>query len=370
MAVTQRRAIHAGLPPAGPYSPAIACGGLIFVSGLIAEDDEGRVTGDIAQQTKIVLDRLGDVLAAAGSDLAHAVTVHVYLRRAEDFGAMNAVYESYWTSEPPSRTTVVVDLIGADTLIEVTAVAAARGTGRDVFSPDGWARSLLPYSYAVRAAGTVYLAGLVARDPRTNAPVPGTAREQLDLIMANARDVLAAAGLTLDAVTSARVFLTEAAAFPEMNEAWRAHFPGRKPARATVVAGLMNPAYRVEVTLVAHAGAVEFLEADPPSGNLSGVVKAGATAFVSGMLAPGATVREQTRGTLQKAAAALARAGAAPPDVVEALVYLPDLSGFDEMNAAWQEVFPTAPPARATVGAGLLVDGGMVEIVLTAMTDR
>src|SRR5690349_17391963 len=71
--MTQRRVISAGPAPAGPYSPAIASGGLIFVSGLLATDAQGRIGGDITAQTRRVLDLLGEVLEAAGSDLAHAV---------------------------------------------------------------------------------------------------------------------------------------------------------------------------------------------------------------------------------------------------------------------------------------------------------
>src|SRR5690606_15868078 len=114
--------------------------------------------------------------------------------------------------------------------------------------------------------------------------------------------------------------------FLEMNDAWRTHFGAAKPARATVIAGLMQPAYRIEVTLVAHAASVERFTADPPSPNLSGVVRAGKLVSVSGMLAPGpGDIVTQTRDTLARARAALARAGATPADVVEATVYLPDI---------------------------------------------
>ena len=366
--MSQRRVISAGPPPAGPYSPAIAAGGFIFVSGILADDERGRFDGEIASQTRTVLERLGALLEAAGSDLAHAVTLHVYLRRAEDFAAMNAVYRTFWGAHPPSRTTVVVELLGGDALIEVAAVAVPRGGARQAIAPAGWAESPLPYSYAVRAGDAVFLAGLVARDRETNKPVPGSVTAQLEVIVANARDVLGAAGLSLDHVTSARIFLTSAAVFPEMNEAWRAQFGNAKPARATVIAGLMSPEYVIEVTLVAHAGDRQRLKADPPSPNLSGAVKAGSMVFLSGMLAggPGDAVT-QTRDTLAKARAALARAGARPEDVVETTVYLPDLAHFAAMNSAYRLVFPDAPPARATVGAALVNKDACVEIAMTAV---
>ena len=366
--MTQRRAVNAGPAPIGPYSPAIVAGDLIFVSGILASGADGTITGDITAQTRRVMARLEEVLAAAGSDLAHAVTVHVYLRKGEDFAAMNAVYQTLWTSQPPSRTTVVADLLGPETLIEVAAVAVPKGARRVPIDPPGWAKSPLPYSYCVRAGDALFLAGLVARDRNTNQPVAGSVAAQLDLIMANAREILGAAGLSLDHVVSSRVYLTDPASFAEMNDGWKKHFAGAKPARATVIAGLMQPAYKIEVTLVAHGAQAEHMPTDPPNANLSGAVKAGRMVFVSGMLAAGAgDVTAQTRETLAKLRAALARAGATPADVAEATVWMPDLSHFAAMNAVYREMFTDAPPARATVGAGLVAKDALVEIATTAI---
>ena len=186
--------------------------------------------------------------------------------------------------------------------------------------------------------------------------------DQLDLIVSNAREILDATGLSLDQVVSARVFLPDASTFLEMNDAWR------KPARATVIAGLMQPAYRIEVTLVAHAASVERFTADPPSPNLSGVVRAGKLVSVSGMLAPGpGDIVTQTRDTLARARAALARAGATPADVVETTVYLPDIGQASAMDAAYRETFRSAPPARVTIGAGLVAKDARIEISMSAV---
>lgn len=366
--MTQRRAVHAGPAPIGPYSPAIVADGFVFVSGILAAGADGKITGDITTQTRRVMARLEEVLLAAGSDMAHAVTVHVYLRRGEDFGAMNAVYQTYWKAQPPSRTTVVADLLGPDTLIEVAAVAVPKGGRRAAINPPGWAKSPLPYSYCVRAGDALFLAGLVARDRNTNQPVEGSVGAQLDLIMANAREVLGAAGLSMDHVVSARVYLTDASGFAEMNAGWLKHFPGAKPARATVLAGLMQPAYKIEVTLIAHGAQAQHLAGEPPNPNLSAVVRAGSMVFASGMLAAGAgDITAQTRETLAKLRAALERAGATPSDVVDATVWMPDLSHFAAMNAVYREMFTDAPPARATVGAGLVAHGALVEIAMTAI---
>lgn len=346
-----------------PQRPVVDAGGLIFVSDIVSEARDA----DITSQTREVLERLGTVLSEAGTDLAHAATVHVYVRRAADFAAMNEVYRTFWKSAQPSRTTVVADLPG-EALIAVSAVAVRRGVKRKVVTPAGWGASPLPYSYAVRAGDVVFLSGLIARDRETGQPVAGSVTDQLDLIVSNAREILDATGLSLDQVVSARVFLPDASTFLEMNDAWRTHFGAAKPARATVIAGLMQPAYRIEVTLVAHAASVERFTADPPSPNLSGVVRAGKLVSVSGMLAPGpGDIVTQTRDTLARARAALARAGATPADVVETTVYLPDIGQASAMDAAYRETFRSAPPARVTIGAGLVAKDARIEISMSAV---
>src|SRR5690606_1618424 len=282
-----------------PQRPVVDAGGLIFVSDIVSEARDA----DITSQTREVLERLVAMRSEAGPDLAHAATVHVYVRRAADFAAMNEVYRTFWKSAQPSRTTVVADLPG-EALIAVSAVAVRRGVKRKVVTPAGRGASPLPYSYAVRAGDVAFLSGLIARDREPGQPVAGSVTDQLDLIVSNAREILDATGLSLDQVVSARVFLPDASTFLEMTDAWRTHFGAAKPARATVIAGLMQPAYRIEVTLVAHAASVERFTADPPSPNLSGVVRAGKLVSVSGMLAPGpGDIVTQTRDTLARARA-------------------------------------------------------------------
>jgi enamine deaminase RidA (YjgF/YER057c/UK114 family) len=61
-------------------------------------------------------------------------------------------------------------------------------------------------------------------------------------------------------------------------------------------------------------------------------------------------------------------AGASPADVVDSLVYLTDVGGFAAMNAEYRPFFVKEFPARTTVGTGLVVPDGLVEIMVTAVT--
>jgi len=110
--------------PIGPYSQAIKSGGFVFCAGQIALDPAtGQlVSGDIAAQTERVLKNLSAVLAAAGSDLDHAVKTTVYLKNISDFGPMNEVYGRYFKTAP-ARSTVAVAQLPRDALIEIEVIA-------------------------------------------------------------------------------------------------------------------------------------------------------------------------------------------------------------------------------------------------------
>jgi 2-iminobutanoate/2-iminopropanoate deaminase len=156
-----------------------------------------------------------------------------------------------------------------------------------------------------------------------------------------------------------------------MNETYRKYFPSSPPARATVKAGLTTSQYLVEITMIATTGARQSIDdgraANP---NLSAAIRAGNRVYVSGMLgntADNATdPAAQTRETLARIRKALEAAGCSPADVVDGIVYLTDLKNYAAMNDAYRAFFERSFPARATVGTGLVAQGGLVEIMFTA----
>jgi 2-iminobutanoate/2-iminopropanoate deaminase len=180
-------------------------------------------------------------------------------------------------------------------------------------------------------------------------------------------------------VVSARVFLTDDSTFQAMNTAYRAYFPSSPPARATVKAGLTSPDYLVEIAMVAvkDAGrkAITTPNADgsagTPNPNLSAAIQVGNRLYVAGLTGNTATnkgdVKAQTAEVLARAGRTLKAAGFDWSHVVDGVVYLPDMSKFQDMNAAYREVFTKDFPARATVGTGLMGADAAVEIMFTAV---
>jgi 2-iminobutanoate/2-iminopropanoate deaminase len=83
------------------------------------------VSGDIAAQTRRVLDNIGAVLKAEGVAFENIVKTTIFLTDLGDFQAVNEIYGSYFKNHPPARSTVQVAALpkGAKVEIEVIAVA-------------------------------------------------------------------------------------------------------------------------------------------------------------------------------------------------------------------------------------------------------
>jgi 2-iminobutanoate/2-iminopropanoate deaminase len=353
--------------PEGIYSQAIKADGLIYVSGIQSPEPDGNVQAEARR----VLDQLTKVLEAAGSALGQTVSVSVFLKRAADFEAMNAVYREYFNTDLPVRTTVVTDL-GGGALMQLSAIAVPAGAAREELHPPGWIKSPRPYAYLVRAGGLVFLSGLVSRRGSDDQVVPGPVALQTRTILDNAGALLKTAGLQYDDVVAARVFLTDDSLFDAMNSEYRLYFQNRPPARSTAIAGLMGPDAQVEISLIASvAGKQTIGPRLSPTLPVSAAVQTGNKVFLSGVL--GNTdvavddVPAQAREAFMRIGRTLETAGVSFTDVVDSTVYLPDISQapkFDEVFAEW---FPRLPPARSLVGAKLSVRRAAVEILISAV---
>jgi 2-iminobutanoate/2-iminopropanoate deaminase len=365
-----------------PFSPGVQAGGLIYVAGTLGTDAKGAIAkGDVKAQTKQTLDNIAATLRTAGSSMANATSVMVYLRNVSDFAAMNEVYTTYWPKDPPARTTVIVPqpLANADGLIEISMVAVPAGAERVVVHPSDWMKSPNPYSYGIKTGNTLFLAGLVSRNGKDNTTVKGDVAAQTKTVLDNGAAILKQAGMSYADVVSARVFLPDDSHFQAMNAAYRPYFPSAPPARATVKAALAGPDYMVEITMVAVKDAsrtpITTPNADGTPGtvnpNLSSAIRVGNRLYVAGITGNTSSnkgdVKAQTGEVLARVGRTLKAAGFEWSNVVDGVVYLPDMTKFQDMNAAYREIFTKDYPARATVGTGLMGADAAVEIMFTAV---
>ena len=347
-----------------PLSPAVKAGGFIYVSGT------GGVAGgkgDIKRQTKAALDTLSARLKLAGSSLANAASVSVYLLDAGDYAGFNEVYATYWPNDPPARTTVIVDGTPAnDALVEISMIAVPDGGERLVVRPSDWSKSRLPYSYGIKCGNTLFLAGLVSRNGKDGSNIAGDITAQTTVVLNNGAAILKEAGLSYDDVVQARVYLTDVGNFQAMNTAYRSYFPGAPPARATVRTGLISPDYLIEVGMIAvkdaSRTAITTPRADGTPGtvnpNLSSAIRVGNRLFVSGITgntpANEGNAHAQTVEALASVARTLKAAGFDVLNVVEGMGYVVNKTKVPEVNSAYREMFQKDFPARTAISAGLI----------------
>jgi len=118
-----------GAPKAiGPYSQAVAASGFLFASGQIPLDPATGelVAGGIEAAAERIFDNLEAVLRKSGLTFSDVVKTTVYLVRADDFSAMNAVYARRFGDHRPARSTVTVAALPKGAALEIDLIARLR----------------------------------------------------------------------------------------------------------------------------------------------------------------------------------------------------------------------------------------------------
>jgi 2-iminobutanoate/2-iminopropanoate deaminase len=360
------------------FAPTRQGGGFVYASAVGPVDEKGAlVPGDVKAQTRRALENLDKRLQGAGSSLAMAAAVNVYLKSPADFEAMNEAYRELLAKDPPTRTTIGARGATAGALVEVGAIGIREGGERRVVHPGDWAASPRPYSYGILSGDTLFLSGLIARSGTDNKFVPGDVKAQVKTVLDNGGAILKAAGLSHADVVQSRLYIPDTALFADMNAAYRAFFAKDPPVRATVKAGLTSSDYLFEATMVAVKGAREVVTtpnadgtAGTPNPNLSSAIRAGKRLWVSGVLGNTETTRgdaaAQTRETLARVGRTLKAAGFSWEDVREAVVYVSDLQYWPAVARVWAEQFPKEKPAGVVIETPLVAPDGLVEIMVSA----
>ncbi len=116
-----------GAPAAiGPYSHAVRAGGLLFCSGQIPLDPAtGELAADTpAEQARVCLQNLQAVCAAAGTSLARALRMTVYMTDLAAFAEVNEIYARFFPQQPPARVAIGVAALPRGAYVEIDAVVA------------------------------------------------------------------------------------------------------------------------------------------------------------------------------------------------------------------------------------------------------
>lgn len=123
-----KKVIHTVQAPkaVGPYSQAIEANGMLFISGQIPIDPAtGKIIdGDIKAQTQQVMKNIEAILREAGYTFKEVVKSTCLLSDMNNFAAMNEVYGSYYSENPPARAAYGVVKLPLGALVEIETIAA------------------------------------------------------------------------------------------------------------------------------------------------------------------------------------------------------------------------------------------------------
>src|SRR6476619_2692034 len=111
----------------GPYSQAVRAGSIVFCAGQVPLDPKTGeiVSQDIAEQTRRVLQNVTAILKAEHLTLDNVVKTTVFLADFGDFQKMNEVYATFFTGQPPARSTVGVPTLPKNARVEIEVIAVA-----------------------------------------------------------------------------------------------------------------------------------------------------------------------------------------------------------------------------------------------------
>ncbi len=330
---------------------------LVYISNVIGTASGGMAVASVEGQTALMLDNLGEALRERGLGYSDVVVSNVFLRDTRHFQAMNAVYRTYFQTNPPTRATVQADLLDPDALIQISVVAAAGP--KEIVTPEGLRSPELPYSWGIKVANTLFLSGATSRNPQPYQPVTGDVATQTRRVFGNIGLVLEEAGVSFADLVTCRVFLDDPRSFGLMNEAYAEFVPEEDPpGRATVRAALMNVVFSTEIQCVAVSSSERSVVR--PEGQarraipFSPGIDTGDCVYLTGMTGRGSDAADQARVALARIRSTLEAASVDFGDVESVWVYLADVRDWDAVRAVLDETLGADAPEPTVVGSRLI----------------
>ncbi|MBR1973172.1 MAG: RidA family protein [Candidatus Methanomethylophilaceae archaeon] len=120
------RSVSTGSAPAaiGPYSQAVECNGMVFVSGQLPVDPmTGEMPDTPAEQARRALENVRAIVESSGCTMADCVKVTIYLTDLSAFVQVNEVYKEFFAEPYPARSCIEVSAVPKGAMLEIDAIA-------------------------------------------------------------------------------------------------------------------------------------------------------------------------------------------------------------------------------------------------------
>jgi len=109
------------------------------------------------------------------------------------------------------------------------------------------------YSQAVKLGDLIFVSGQTADDPETGKPVHGSVAEQTELILTNTKNIIEAAGSSMEKVLKVNVYISDMKYKKEMDEVYKSFFKNNPPARIAMAVKGLDAGLDVEIDVIAEA---------------------------------------------------------------------------------------------------------------------
>ena len=108
----------------GPYSHAIDCGDMVFLSGQVplVPETGALAEGGIEGQARQMFSNIRAVLQSCGLTFDNVVKTTVFMTDLKDFNTFNDIYAEYFPQNPPARSCVQVAALPKGALVETECI--------------------------------------------------------------------------------------------------------------------------------------------------------------------------------------------------------------------------------------------------------
>jgi 2-iminobutanoate/2-iminopropanoate deaminase len=222
------------IPPAmGPYRPGVWAGDTLYVSGSGGRKPKtNELDSTIEGQTKQTMENIGQILAAAGLSHKDTVFTNVYFLdpdgyKGQTYGKLNSVYKNFFPlGTAPSRASFCVSKLPGTISVEITHIATRDRGRKGRVVPDSAGPSPTSSNGGLLDGDTLYTSGKSGSG--------ATLEEQMRDSLESIRGILRLAGMSMEHVVDAHVYLKDIGQMEAMNAIFKEYFPRNPPARTTV----------------------------------------------------------------------------------------------------------------------------------------
>ncbi len=212
-----------------PLSQAVWAGDRVYLAGRGGRDDTGKFGDTVEAQTKKAMEKVGVTLADAGLNFEHVVFANPYFLTRESYPKLNSVWKTFFVlGTAPSRASFCISrLPGPESRVQFALVATSKVETKGRVIPQYMGTSPTSSGGGVLDGDTLWTSGKSGRGE--------TLEEQMQDSLKKIRDTLRLAGMDLEHVVQAHVYLKDVESdMARMDVVFRRNFPNNPPARTTV----------------------------------------------------------------------------------------------------------------------------------------